>query len=80
MESITLAEQNGLTAEALVATLLYAFLGVFILTVSVMALNKLFGLQVRKELLKDHNTAVGVVIAGLSISIAIIIAATIGSN
>lgn len=79
METLTIAEQNGLTVEALGATLLYTVVGVLILTMSVMALNKIFGLQVRKELIKDQNTAVGIVIAGLSISIAIIIAGTIGS-
>ncbi|MGB3945652.1 MAG: DUF350 domain-containing protein [Candidatus Saccharimonadales bacterium] len=79
MEAVTLTEQNGLTVEALTATLLYTFIGVIILTLSVVALNKLFGLRVRKELITDQNTAVGIVIAGLSISIAIIISGTIGS-
>ncbi len=79
MEQLTIAEQNGLTLEAVSATLLYTVVGIIILTMAVMALNKVFGLQVRKELLKDQNTAVGIVIAGLSVSIAIIIAGTIGS-
>lgn len=79
MESVLTTQQNGLTAEALLATLLYTIIGVIILTIAVMALNHIFGLQVRKELIKDQNTAVGIVIAGLAISIAIIIAGTISS-
>lgn len=79
LENFTLAQANGLTIEAILATLLYTFIGVAVLAIAVVGLNHLFGLNVRKELIKDQNTAVGVVIAGLAIAIAIIISGTINS-
>lgn len=73
-------EQNyGLTVAAFGSTLLYTLVGVVILVLSVAIINKLFGFDVRDELVKDNNTAVGVVVAGLAIAIAIIIAGTISS-
>lgn len=69
----------GLTVGAIGATLLYTTLGILILAVAVTLLNKLFGFNIRHELIEDNNIAVGVAIAGLALSIAIIIAGTIGS-
>ena len=79
MQTQYISQQSGLTIEAMLATLVYVVIGVILLTIAVMALNHLFGLQVKKELIKDQNTAVGIVIAGMAISIAIIIAGTISS-
>lgn len=74
------AEANsGLTMEAFLATILYTLLGIAILVFSVFVINKAFGFSVKHELVKDNNVAVGVVVAGIAIAIAIIIAATISS-
>jgi len=74
------AEANsGLTVEAFLATVLYTLLGIGILVFAVFIINKAFGFSVKHELVKDNNVAVGVVIAGIAIAIAIIIAATISS-
>lgn len=78
-ETISVAQQTGLTLEAFSSTILYTTLGIILLAISVMVFNKLFGLNIKKELLHDQNTAVGLVIAGLAISISVIIAGTIGS-
>lgn len=72
-------ELAGLTIEAFTSTLLYTAMGIIILVLSVIIINALFGLHVRKELIKDNNTAVGIAIAGLAIAIGIIIAGTISS-
>lgn len=75
----TLAEQAGLTIEAFSSTLLYTLMGVVILLVAIIVMNFTFGLSIRKELIKDQNIAVGIVIAGVAVAIGIIIAGTIGS-
>lgn len=74
------AEQNyGLTIGAVGSTLLYTGLGIIILVVAVALLNKAFGFNIHHELVKDNNIAVGIVIAGLAVAIAIIISGTISS-
>ena len=73
-------EKNyGLTIEALSSTLIYTILGIVILIAAVSLLNKVFGFNVRHELVEDNNMAVGLVIAGMALSIAIIISGTISS-
>ena len=74
------AEANyGLTIEAFTSTLLYTGVGILVLIIAVMLLNKIFGFNVHHELVEDNNVAVGIVIAGLALSIAIIISGTISS-
>lgn len=74
------AEKNyGLTLEAISSTLLYTLLGILILVAMVSLLNKVFGFNIRHELVEDNNMAVGIVIAGMALSIAIIISGTISS-
>lgn len=72
-------EIAGLTVEAFTSTLLYTIMGIIVLILSVVIINAVFGLHVKKELIKDNNTAVGITIAGLAIAIGIIIAGTISS-
>ena len=72
-------EINGLSIEAFGATILYSVTGIVLLALSVMLLNGLFKLNIRHELVKDNNIAVGILIGSMAISIAIIIAGTISS-
>lgn len=72
-------EIAGLTVEAFASTLLYTIVGIIILVISVVTINAIFGLHVKKELIKENNTAVGITIAGLAVAIGIIIAGTISS-
>ena len=76
METIT-ASSQGLTAGAIIATVVYSLLGVFIMIIAIVAINAIFRLNVRKELVKENNAAFGILLGGLSIAIAIIIGATI---
>lgn len=71
------AETQGLTLEAFTATILYSFLGIFIMVLAIVAVNSLFKLDLHKELVKENNTAFGVLIGCVAIAIAIIIGATI---
>lgn len=70
---------NGLSWEAFISTILYSVLGMVLLVACVSVISVLFKLDVRKELVKDNNIAVGVALAGVAIAIAIIIAGTISS-
>lgn len=69
----------GLTTEAIVATIVYAFLGIIIMLLTMVVVNKLFNLNMHRELVKEHNTAFGVLIGCMAIAIAIIIGSTIAS-
>jgi uncharacterized membrane protein YjfL (UPF0719 family) len=71
------AAANGLTMEAFLATLLYSATGIIILILTVLLINAVFRLNLHRELVKEHNTAFGIVIAGMAIAIAIIISGTI---
>lgn len=64
---------------AFVSTILYSVLGIVLLLLTLVVANKLFHLNLHRELVDEHNTAFGVMIAGLAIAIGLIIAGTISS-
>ena len=68
---------EGLSPAAVGATVAYALLGVVLLVVFTWIVSALFRLDFRRELLEDHNPALGLAFAGGAIAIAIIIGATI---
>jgi putative membrane protein len=68
-----------LTFGPLFATIIYASTGVLLMIIFVVLFDKLFKLNLHQELVKDQNVAFGVLLAGVSIGISIIIAAAIGS-
>lgn len=55
----------------------YTVIGVVIMLGCVLLSNYVFKLDLHKELVKDQNLAVGVMLAGMFIAIAIIVAASI---
>lgn len=55
----------------------YTFIGVAIMLVCVVVCNYVFKLDLRQELVRDHNVAFGVMLAGLFIAVSIIVAASI---
>ena len=69
--------QSGLTGEAVLATLVYSLIGITLLVLTIVFVNIIFRLKLRKELVDEHNTAFGVMIAGLAVGIGIIVAGTI---
>ena len=81
MNTMPLVSHNlssvGLTWESILATVVYAVLGVVLLMVFTWAVNKAFGLDLRRELIEDQNVGLGVAFAGTAIAVAIIVSATI---
>ena len=67
---------SGLDALSLASTVAYAVLGVLLLMVFTWAINTIFKLDLRRELIEDQNIGLGLAFAGTAIAIAIIIAAT----
>jgi len=60
-----------------IAAVVFALLGVVLFVVGFMIFDKITPGSLWKELLEDQNTALGVLMAGVAIAIAIIIAAAI---
>jgi len=60
-----------------VAAVVFALLGVILFVVGFIIFDKITPGSLWKELLEDQNTALGVLMAGVAIAIAIIIAAAI---
>ncbi|HEX8182728.1 MAG TPA: DUF350 domain-containing protein [Candidatus Saccharimonadales bacterium] len=55
----------------------YSVVGVLIMVGCTLLSNYIFKLNIKKELLDDHNMAFGIMLAGLFIAISIIVAASI---
>jgi putative membrane protein len=60
-----------------IAAVVFALLGVVLFVIGFMIFDKITPGSLWKELLEDQNTALGVLMAGVAIAIAIIIAAAI---
>lgn len=68
---------TGVSTEGIVSTLVYALIGVVIMLLSILFVNAVFGLELKKELASEHNMAFGILFAGVAIGLSIIIAASI---
>jgi len=62
---------------AVVSSLLYSILGVFLFWVSFLIIDKLTPYKLWKEIIEEKNTALAVVVGGIAIGICIIVAAAI---
>ena len=60
-----------------VAAVLFAAIGVVLFIIAFMIFDKLTPGSLWKELLEDQNTALGILMAGIAIALAIILAAAI---
>lgn len=60
-----------------VAALVFALLGVLLFVIGFIIFDRLTPGNLWKELLEDQNTALAILLAGLAIAVAIIIAAAI---
>lgn len=77
IEEVVKETSYGLSMDALVSTLLYTALGIVIMVIAVSAINMLFRLNMRKELIGENNAAYGVAVAGFAVAVGIIIAGSI---
>ncbi len=66
-----------LDANHLIATVVYAAVGVVIFAIAYKVIEKILPFSLQKELTEDDNTAVGVLMGSVMIGLAIIIAAAI---
>lgn len=67
----------SLHPDILLSSVVYSILGLVLMAVSITAMNQLFRLDLRKEIVEDHNVSAGIVIAGIALSVAVIVAAAI---
>jgi uncharacterized membrane protein YjfL (UPF0719 family) len=63
----------------MVASVVYALIGVAIFMVAFILMEKVAPFSLRKELAEDDNLAVGVVLGSIVIGLSIIIASAIGA-
>ena len=62
---------------ALVGSLVYALIGVFIFWVSFILIDKLTPYHLWRELIEEKNIALAIVVGGIAIGICVIVAAAI---
>ena len=67
----------GLLLRHLIAAVVFALMGLVVFGLSVWVLNRCLPFSLRKELEDDQNVAVGLIVGGMLIGVAIIIAAAI---
>lgn len=65
----------GLDILVLISTLLYGVIGILLLLVGYFIFDRIVGLDLKRELVEDQNTALGIMLAGVFIGTAIVIAA-----
>jgi putative membrane protein len=63
----------------MVASIVYALIGVGIFAFAYIVMEKVLPFSLKKELAEDDNVAVGVVVGSIFIGISIIIASAIGA-
>lgn len=69
---------SDLAPAPILSTLLYGLIGILLYVLSYFVFDRLFRLDLRRELVEDQNQALGIMLAGLFIGIALVIAAAIG--
>ena len=64
-------------SEALVSSAVFAGIGLVVFGLAFWVMNKLAPFSIKKEIEEDQNVALGVIMAGVIIGIALIIAAAV---
>ncbi|MCK6549992.1 DUF350 domain-containing protein [Myxococcota bacterium] len=67
------------TLSHMLASVVYALIGVAIFAVAFVLIEKIAPFSLRKELAEDDNVAVGILLGAVVIGLSIIIAAAIGA-
>ncbi len=62
---------------AFISSLVYSFVGVFVLWISFLIIDRLTPYHLWKEIIEEKNVALAVVVGGIAIGICIIVAAAI---
>lgn len=78
---LSVLTQTGQTTElsllAVLSTLIYGLVGLLLYALGYFIFDRVLRLDLRRELLEDQNQALGIMLGGVFIGIAIIIAAAI---
>lgn len=67
----------GLNPFAVGSTILYGLLGIALCVLGYFAFDRIAGLDLKRELVEDQNIALGIMLAGVFIGIAIVVSAAI---
>ena len=70
----------GKTGHALLTTVLFVAIGLAVFGLAFWIMNKLAPFSMKKEIEEDQNTALAIIIAGVLVGIAIIIAAAVAGG
>ncbi len=71
---IVVSEPSDLSLMVILSTLVYGVIGILMCVLGYVAFDKVAGLNLKHELVEDQNVAVGVMLAGAFIGIAIVVA------
>lgn len=74
-QDVVVREASGLSLSVFLSTLLYGAVGVLMCVIGYVVFDKVIGLNIKHELMEDQNVAVGIMLAGAFIGIAIVVAA-----
>ena len=73
--------QDGSTSDLspmfILSTIVYGAIGIGLYIASYFIFDRVFGLDLQRELVEDQNIAIGIMMAGVFVGIAILIAAVI---
>jgi len=76
---VALAQDGAIGSElsfgAILATIVYGVIGVVMCILSYFAFDILIGLDIKRELMEDQNTAIGIMLAGAFVGIGLVLAA-----
>jgi uncharacterized membrane protein YjfL (UPF0719 family) len=68
---------NLIDLKSIIGSLIYSFLGIFVLVISFVIIEKITVLNLWKEISEKKNTALAIMAMGFMLAIAIIIASAI---
>ena len=69
------AGDGSLQVSVIVATILYGAIGILLTLAGYFVFDKIVGLDLKRELVEDQNTAIGIMLAGVFIGCSIVVAA-----
>jgi hypothetical protein len=74
VERVVVRDAPGLSLDTFLSTLVYGSVGILMCVGGYFVFDKIAGLNLKHELVEDQNTAVGIMLAGAFIGIAIVVA------
>ena len=70
-------DTDDLSPEVIIATVIYGVIGIILCVLGYFAFDRLARLDLKRELVEDQNVALGIMLAGVFVGIAIVVAAAI---